>query len=468
MSVTGVLRIGQAGVAAVDPHVTTDRRATLGIRGARFEALARRDAAGAFATSLATEWSVEADARTWTFRVRSGVRFHDGDRLTAGDVVRSIERVRDWTEAGELGTTGVIQGYLAGAEARALDDATVRIVTAFPLADLLDLLVDLPIVSTRMAGTGRYALENAEDDAVTMTAFRGYWGGEAGPERIRWQGIADADARVDALLAGEVDLIADVPTRRAAEIAERGDLTMREQGSPTCVAFLCNCFSGPCADARVRRALNMGLDVAALVAGVAAGDGEPLNGPLTPLHLAYDPETPIFGHDPAAARALLAEAGFGDGLDLTVDVPLTLPDEAPGLARVMAAMWAEIGVRTTVREHADREGYALMVRAKEIGDAACFDSSPLSSYRVMREKLHSGVAGPWWQGYANPAVDGLLDRAARTPEVGARQAIYRAAYRLIREDAPWIFLYRPTYRWAGRVGAGSWDVGVGGMIEVGG
>ncbi len=78
---------------------------------------------------------------------------------------------------------------------------------------------------------------------------------------------------------------------------------------------------------------------------------------------------------------------------MTVDVPLTLPDEAPALARAMAAQWAEIGIRTTIREHADREGYALRVRAKEIGDAACFDSSPLSSYRVLREKLHSESRG---------------------------------------------------------------------------
>ena len=464
-----VLRIGQPAVAVVDPHVTTDRRATLAIRGAEFEALVRREVGGSVRPALATGWEVAEDARTWTFRVRSGVRFHDGEALTAEAVARSIARVRDWQAEGELGTSGVIQSYLLGAEIEAIDGETVRIETAFPLADLLDLLVDLPIVSEGLAGTGRYRVDGQTGDAVAMSARPGYWGGGETPARLVWRALPDPNERVEALLAGQVDLIADVPRPLVGFIQETADLVVREQAGPTCVAFLCNCFAGPCADRRVRAALNLGLDVPALIAAAADGDGVPLDGPLTPLHFGHDPGVLPYRRDPEAARRLLADAGFGAGLELTVDVPLTLPDEAPVLARAMAAQWAEIGVRTTIREHADREEYALRVRAKEIGDAACFDSSPLSSYRVLREKLHSGVAGPWWQGYANPEVDRLLDRAAAATNDGERRQIYRRAYRLIRDDAPWIFLYRPVNRWAARRGVweSGWDVSVGGVIEVG-
>ena len=89
---------------------------------------------------------------------------------------------------------------------------------------------------------------------------------------------------------------------------------------------------------------------------------------------------------------------------------------------------------------------------------------------MLREKLHSKVAGPWWQGYANAEVDRLIDRAAATPDDIERQGIYRQAYRLIRDDAPWIFLYRPINRWAVRRGLteGSWGVSATGVIEVGG
>jgi peptide/nickel transport system substrate-binding protein len=88
-----------------------------------------------------------------------------------------------------------------------------------------------------------------------------------------------------------------------------------------------------------------------------------------------------------------------------------------------------------------------MVKAKEMGDACCFDSSPLSSWRVLREKFHSGLQGVWWQGYSNPEVDALLDRAAATVDANSRQGVYRAAYRLIRDDAPWIYLYSPVMSW---------------------
>jgi peptide/nickel transport system substrate-binding protein len=302
-----------------------------------------------------------------------------------------------------------------------------------------------------------------------MVAVPDYWGGGESPGRLVWSAIPAPEARVDALLDGLVDLIADLPRDRVGAIRDRADLAISEQASPTCVAFLCNCFAGPCADRRVRVALNLGLDVPALIEAAAHGDGEPLNGPLTPLHFAHDPGTPRYPHDPEYARRLLAEAGFEDGPDLTADVPLTLPDEAHALARAMAAQWAEIGIRTTIREHADREGYALRVRAKEIGDAACFDSSPLSSYRVLREKLHSGVAGPWWQGYTNAEVDRLIDRAAATPDDAERRAIYRRVYRMIRDDAPWIFLYRPVNRWAAQRGLleGTWGISATGVIDVG-
>ncbi len=286
-----VLRIGQPAVAVVDPHLTTDRRATLAIRGAEYEALVRRDEGGSFRPTLAAGWEVSADARTWIVRIRPGVRFHDGEPLTAEAVARSIVRVRDWQAEGELGTTGVIQGYLHGAEIAAIDLATVRIVTAFPLADLLDLLVDLPIVSAGLAGTGRYRVEEQTGDSVTMTAVPGYWGGGATPGRLVWRAIPDPPARVEALLSGRVDLIADVPRELVTPVWERPDLAIREQASPTCVAFLCNCFAGPCTDRRVRVALNLGLDVPAVIAEAAHGDGEPLDGPLTSLHLAHDPGT---------------------------------------------------------------------------------------------------------------------------------------------------------------------------------
>ena len=112
-----------------------------------------------------------------------------------------------------------------------------------------------------------------------------------------------------------------------------------------------------CVDKRVRQALNYALDVQELINTIMDGAALPLNGPLTPLHFGYDPVEP-FPHDPAKARALLAEAGHEDGIQLVLDVPTVLPDEATELARLMASQFAEVGIDTEVREFTDRPAYA--------------------------------------------------------------------------------------------------------------
>ena len=172
-----------------------------------------------------------------------------------------------------------------------------------------------------------------------------------------------------------------------------------------------------------------------------------LNGYLTPHHFGYNPDTPVYPHDVEKARALLAEAGYADGLKLVFDIPAVMPDEAPRLAQLMAGQLGEAGISVEIVEHADRAAYSEMVREKRIHDACCFDSSPLSTFRVLREKVQSTLRGPWWQGYENETVNALIKQAQATFPDGERQAIYRQVYALIHDDAPWIFLYRPTYFW---------------------
>ena len=164
-------------------------------------------------------------------------------------------------------------------------------------------------------------------------------------------------------------------------------------------------------------------------------------------HYGHDPAVQPYHHDLAKARALLSEAGYGTGLTLVFDIPTTHPDEAPRLAELMAEQYDKVSVTVQVKTFDDRPAYAEMVKAKRIDDACCFDSSPLSTWRVLREKFHAGVRGAWWQGYGNSEVDALLDQAVTVIDTDRRQALYRRAYRLIRDDAPWIFLYSPKLAW---------------------
>jgi peptide/nickel transport system substrate-binding protein len=463
------LTIIQRTTPLADPHVLSDHRDRRSLLGALYEALVRRERSG-FAPALARSWHISADARTWRFELRPNVRFHDGSTLAAADVVASLERALDPSVSGELGTQGVYRSYLANAELRALDDHTMLLVAPAPIADLLDLLADIPIAPRaalpslleRPVGSGPYRLSHAAEEWVEMDAFAEHWAGAPTHLRLVWLAEPNAAARLDAVTSGRADLACDIAP---GSVGPAG-IAIVSRPSPLCVIFMANCFAGPCADARVRQALNYALDVPALIDAVAGGAARRLAGPITALHFGHDPATPPYRHDPARARSLLATAGYPNGLELAIDLPTVLPDEAIPLTERMAACYARVGIRTSLRQHTDRPAYAEMVRAKQIGDLCCFDSSPLSTYRVLREKLDSRWRGPWWQGYTNPAVDTLIEQAAATPEADTREALYRRIYRLVHEDAPWVFLYHPTLLWANGPHATGWSITPEGRIAV--
>ncbi|GAG38646.1 unnamed protein product, partial [marine sediment metagenome] len=247
--------------------------------------------------------------------------------------------------------------------------------------DLLDLVVKFPIVPKRAlaglpatpVGSGPYRLVKAEGDLIVMKAFAEYWGGQPPVDEVYWRAEPNAAQRVEALLSGEADLIADVTPGGVHKIETSGQATVFTSDSSVCAIFMCNLRSGVCTDRRVRQGLNYALDVPQLIETVMRGAARPLNGPLTSSHLGHDPSTPPYPYDPEKARALLVEAGCADGLQLVLDVPTSLPNEAPHLARRMAEQYAKVGIVTEVKEFTDRPGYANMVRAKQIDDACCFD-----------------------------------------------------------------------------------------------
>ena len=469
------LVILQPEVRMGDPHCSSDNRANLSIIFSIFEPLVSYARGGCFDPVLAESWTVSQDARTWVFHLRQAVRFHNGDQLAARDIVESLDRVRDPNMGGELGSQGVYQSYLAGAKIDAINDRTVQIVTAEPLADLLDLLALFPILpesarrdpDAHCIGTGPYKLVSREPGCISMKAFEGYWGGRPPTATIEWRAEADAKARLQHLLVGTADLVADLGAHETHEIESSHRATVIRQESSVCTAFMCNLLSGICQDVRVRQALNYGLDVPQLIKTVMSDEAAPLNGPLTALHFGRDPSMSAYPYDPEKARRLLAEAGHSNGIELVLDIPSVLPDEAPHLARHMAEQYERVGIRTEIREFSNRPAYAEMVRAKQVDDACCFDSSPLSTYRLLREKFHSVARGPWWQGFTDSSVDDLINQAEATVDLSVRGDLYRSAYAKISSSAPWIFLYNPTLMWGIGPKADGWIPQIDGLIRIG-
>jgi peptide/nickel transport system substrate-binding protein len=319
------------------------------------------------------------------------------------------------------------------------------------MADLLDLLVAMPIspesaldgLPQEYVGSGPYKIREQTEDKTILVAHSEYWGQTPAYERIEWIAETDSARCVEALLGGQADVIAGIEVGDTERIKSADNADIHDLQSSLCIIFMLNAQDGPCRDRRIRQALNYALDVDSIIEDIKLGAATPLNGYLTPQHFGYNPETPVYPYDPEKARGLLAEAGYEDGMELVFDIPSGMPDEAPQLARMMKDQLSQVGIDLEIVVHKDRAAYSEMVREKKINDACCFDSSPRSTYRVLREKLQSTLQGPWWQGYENQDVNSLIKQAEAAFDDLERQNIYRNIYSMITADAPWIFLYSP-------------------------
>jgi len=405
--------------------------------------------------SLARSWSVQPDGLTWLFRVREGVTFHNGDKFTASDVVASMKRIIDPSIGGSFGTQGVYAGYIGSAIFEATKDDTFKIVTHEPMADLLDLLTDMPIapadeldnLPNEYIGTGPYSIGSKVRGEMVLERNRKHWGKKAYADEVTWIEITDPYTRSEMVENREVNIGALIDYNFVKEHSESVHSFVYSLESSLCIIFMMNSLKGVCKDKRVRQALNYGLDMDEIIERIKQGAATRLNGYLTPHHFGYNENTSLYPYDPERAKALLVEAGYKNGLKLTIDLPTTMPDEAPELGEMMKDYYERIGVDVELVSYGDRPAYAEIVRDKKIHDLCCFDSSPLSTFRVLREKIHSGQKGPWWEGYSNARVDEMIDQAQRTLDNRKRDKIYKKIFQIIHDDAPWVFLYRPTYFW---------------------
>jgi peptide/nickel transport system substrate-binding protein len=447
------LSVIQPSAELINPHLWTDSRSYLGIRSSIFEALVKRDPQGGYLPSLATQWHIDPDARTWTFKIRQGVSFHNGAILTAEDVKASLEHACSPDIPGSYGTDALLNTYLGSAEIKVIDRETVRLITPEPMADLLDLLVHTMIVPADVltrtgvstsVGSGPYRMELASTGQVTVAGFEKYWNGSPAINKITFKGVPTIDQRLEAFCSGSADMITYIPPVYRDRIEKVIPGSFHELKIPLCIILIFNLLSPKCQDVRVRQALNYGVNVDELIRNVMGGHAVRLNGPLSPQHSGCNAATTPYAYDPGHARQLLHEAGFPQGIELAFDVPTRSPDESPELARHLEGQYQQIGVNLRKTVHEDRPAYAYMVKEKRFEDVCIFDSSPGSTYRVLREKINSKIAGPWWAGYNNSKVDLLMEKAWKTIDSDERTRIYRQISAIVYEDAPWVFLYNPT------------------------
>ena len=392
---------------------------------------------------LAESWTASPDLRTWTFRLRRGVRFHNGEPFDAAAVKFSFERAAD------KGSTNKDRAVYANIERIDAPEAhTVVLKLKHGNPDLLFQLGQATAViveprsaagnGTQPVGTGPYRLE-AWNKGSSVTLLR--WDGhrqarETQLRRVTMRFIGDPAAQVAALLSGDVDAFPRVAAARSLQ-AFRADRRFQVLvgGSRAKTILAINNKRKPLDDVRVRRAIAAAIDRRAVIDGAADGFGVPIGSFYVPGAPGYVDTTGLNPYDPAKARALLHQAGVTPPLELTMKLP-PMPYARQG-GEVIAAMLARVGIVAKI-ENVEWAQWLSGVYGQKAYDLTVIShAEPLDFGNFARP-------GYYWN-YESAEFNTLWARVQATIERDERNRLMAEAQTLVANDAVAAYLYQPTW-----------------------
>jgi peptide/nickel transport system substrate-binding protein len=402
-----------------------------------------RDEDGKLLPGLATEWRA-VDDRTWRFKLRDGVRFHDGTPFTADDVKGTIEYILD--PATVYGT----RNRIAGIESVAvIGPHEVEIRTRAPFPTLLNGLSDIPIESQRYRtagpagrppmGTGPWRFGRwVAGDRYELTANAQYWGGAPRTERLLLRQIPEASTRVASLLAGETHIIQEVPVDLIPRIRNSRVAEIASVETSVGLVLTFDATKPPFNDRRVRQAMDHAVNRQLILDQVLGGQGSLLQGQLlTSNTFGFNPDIRPRPYDPAAARRLLAEAGYPRGFNMTIATRSGRYLSDVDISNAIAGMFQEIGVRTNVNV---MEGgvWARQATAGDMGPSHLVGWFSLGDADFATIWFTRGGQRAFWH---NEEYERLFVEARSTVDEARRLAAYRRMMEILNEEAPSIFLF---------------------------
>lgn len=453
----GLLRVGmEAQPTTMDPGLSTDLYSHQ-VYSHILEGLVVLDTQGVPRPALAEAWTTSADGRTWTFRLRQGVRFHDGTEFTADDVKYTIDRILDpATRSPQRGALSQITAV------DVVDRHTVRITTRAAFIPILTNLATSAYILPRAAhtrlgrdfarrpvGTGPYKwVEWVPDERIVLEANPDYHSGRPAMDRVQFRFIPEGSVRLAELESGGVDLIAGVPAPdlRRLRVSLLVDLHEVIGTNYRLIAF--NTSVKPFDDLRVRQAIAMAIDKKKIIDVVWQERAVLAEGPLPPTSWAYDERFRGHPYNPARARQLLAEAGMAGGFEMNylISESEELRREAPLLIDMLKQL--NITVKVTVVDFPTLLQRLLRTEYDTLRVGWTTNPEPDS---LLYSPFHTSAIGGFnFTKYRNPRVDELLDRGRTVTNPAERTRIYREAQRLIVQDAPMVFIFHEKRTYASR------------------
>lgn len=392
---------------------------------------------------LATEWSSNEDASEWRFTLRRDAKFTNGEPLTAADVVASFTKLLD-PETAAPGSRNL--GPIESVEA--IDDYTVLFRTSAPFADLPVALCyptakivpasiatgDFDSLATTPVGSGPFRLAEFKADQIAVLERNPdyFLPGQPYLDRVEIRTFPDPAGAGAALLAGEVDLMLEVPPTDFARISDARGVEGLRQASGRFLDVVMDCTQPPFDDPRVRQALSLSVDREAMVELVAEGYGTPgLNSPINAAYRYYD-EAPLKSYDPDRAKALLAEAGYPDGISLEL-VASVKPGYRSAMAVVLREMARPAGFDIAVKTM-DHSSYLDQVWKKGKFYVGFYNMQPTEG-SIFNLLFTSGAS--WNETkWNNPAFDKLIAEADAITDDEKRRALYAEAQAMMRDEVP--------------------------------
>ena len=466
----------------LDPHAQNEGP-THTLAHQMYEGLLHRDMSGQIIPSLATDWGVTDNPNVWRFNLRQGVKFHNGADFNADDAVFSLNRAMRPTSAMKELLSSV-------AEVRKVDDYTIEIETSGPNPLLPANLTNMFMMDQEWTvsngseepqdvanggdnhaarntnGTGAFILESrVVDEKTVLKANPDYWGKGTFPlevSEIVYTPIQEAATRVAALLSGEVDYIQDVPVQDLGRVDSAEGLKVVKAPQNRTIFFGMNVGDAdlttdnvdgknPFADPRVRQAMNMAIDRAAIQRVVMRGQSQPTGVIMPPFVNGWTEALDAFPQpDVDQAKALMAEAGYGDGFSIVLNCPNDryINDEA--ICQSAVGMFGRIGVTVNLDSKPKAQHFPL-IKNKETDfymlgwGVPTFDSEYIFNFlaHTTTDKLGS------WNGtrYSNADLDGKIVSLASETDLDKRNATISEIWNTLQEETIYLPIHHQVLNW---------------------
>ncbi len=426
---------------SLDPHQTV-AAGTREVLFNIFEGLVKPNSDGEMIPAVAEKYTLSEDGTTYTFTLREGVKFHNGQTVTAEDVVYSINRCAAVPEGQEK---PLVAAFSAVKSVEALDEKTVAVTIAQRDLEFISYMTaaiipaDYENQDTAPVGTGpfRFVSRTPQQDFV-MERFEDYWGAPAWLDKVTYKICENADALVMNLNGGSIDLCAHLTSAQASQLNQNFQVL---EGTMNLVqAIYLNNQAKPFDNQMVRQALCYAIDRQGIMDMVADGHGTAVGSSIYPAFAKYFlPElVDKYPHDVAKAKELLAQAGYPDGFDMTISVPNNYQPHMD-TAEVVAEQLREAGINVTIQPVEWSTWLDTIYNGRQFQATVVGVDAANMTARAMLERFTSDY-GKNFINYNNPAYDTLFQQAINAQDEATQTDLYKQMESMLADTAANVYI----------------------------